>query len=86
MIFLFVNFKIMKYAAILGCQWGDEGKGKLVDILSSEFDIIARCTGGANAGHKLSSRTKNIFHLLPSGILRKTPSVIGNGTVICIKL
>ena len=87
MIFLFVNFLKMKYTAILGCQWGDEGKGKLVDILSSKYDIIGRCTGGANAGHTIKFQDqKHVFHLLPSGILREnTECVIGNGTVICME-
>lgn len=77
----------MKCTAILGCQWGDEGKGKLVDILSKDYDIIGRCTGGANAGHTIKfENEKHVFHLLPSGILREnTECVIGNGTVICME-
>lgn len=73
---------------VLGAQWGDEGKGKLVDILSESFDIVARATGGANAGHtvyvKVGEETKKyVFHLLPSGILHeKITCVIGNGVVL----
>lgn len=75
---------------ILGAQWGDEGKGKLVDILSETFDIVARATGGANAGHtvhvNLNGETRKfVFHLLPSGILRENITcVIGNGCVLHI--
>jgi len=73
---------------ILGAQWGDEGKGKLVDILSERFDIAARATGGANAGHTVKvmmdgEEKKFVFHLIPSGILYpNTTCVIGNGVVI----
>jgi len=73
---------------ILGSQWGDEGKGKLVDILSERFDIAARATGGANAGHTVKvmmdgEEKKFVFHLIPSGILYpQTTCVIGNGVVI----
>lgn len=75
---------------IAGTQWGDEGKGKLVDVLSAQYDIIARSAGGANAGHTIcvneKGKTKKyIFHLMPSGILHKNKvCVIGNGTVIHI--
>ena len=77
--------------AILGAQWGDEGKGKLVDIMSGDFDIVARATGGANAGHsvyvKEGEETKKfVFHLLPSGILNDgVVCVIGNGVVVDVK-
>ncbi len=73
---------------IAGMQWGDEGKGKLVDILSEKYDIIARSAGGANAGHTIcvkqaSGVKKYVFHLLPSGILWEGKiCVIGNGTVV----
>jgi len=72
--------------AIIGTQWGDEGKGKLVDAISQNFDIICRSTGGANAGHTIVTDGKKfIFHLLPSGLLHeKTIGVIGNGTVVNI--
>ena len=71
---------------ILGAQWGDEGKGKLVDILSEEYDFVARATGGANAGHTVYvGEDKFVFHLMPSGILHeKTVCVIGNGVVMHI--
>jgi adenylosuccinate synthase len=77
-----------KFTLILGAQWGDEGKGKLVDIKGADFDIVARATGGANAGHTVYVREggetkKFVFHLLPSGILYDTVTcVIGNGVVI----
>ena len=60
-------------SVILGSQWGDEGKGKLVDILSGQYDIIARATGGANAGHTIYLNGKKfIFHLVPSGMLNES--------------
>jgi len=70
--------------AILGTQWGDEGKGKLVDAVSEHFDFICRSTGGANAGHTIyTNGQKFVFNLLPSGLLHEsTVGVIGNGTVI----
>ncbi len=76
---------------ILGAQWGDEGKGKLVDILSADFDIVARATGGANAGHTVyvqegGETKKFVFHLLPSGILYPhVTCVVGNGVVLHIE-
>ena len=70
--------------AIIGAQWGDEGKGKLVDSFSGHFDIVARFSGGANAGHTIVvDGQKFVFHLLPSGLLHEgTIGVIGNGTVV----
>ena len=70
--------------AIIGTQWGDEGKGKLVDAVSTQFDYICRSTGGANAGHTIYTNGKKfVFNLLPSGLLHEsTVGVIGNGTVI----
>jgi len=69
---------------IIGSQWGDEGKGKLVDILSQEYDVVARCQGGANAGHTIVVGGKKIaLHLIPSGILNESATcVLGNGMVI----
>mmetsp|Transcript_3076 Transcript_3076/g.4096 ORF Transcript_3076/g.4096 Transcript_3076/m.4096 type:complete len:525 (-) Transcript_3076:3551-5125(-) len=69
---------------VLGGQWGDEGKGKLVDILSQEYDVCARVAGGSNAGHTIVvGNTKYKFHLLPSGVLNKEATcIIGNGVVI----
>lgn len=72
-------------SGVLGCQWGDEGKGKLVDILAQHFDIVARCQGGANAGHTIydAEGKKFALHLVPSGILNEgTICVIGNGVVV----
>jgi adenylosuccinate synthase len=75
---------------VAGTQWGDEGKGKLVDILSEKYDAIGRCAGGANAGHTIcinkgGESQKFIFHLLPSGVLHKDKiCVIGNGLVVHI--
>jgi len=70
--------------AIVGSQWGDEGKGKLIDILSQEFDIIVRSAGGANAGHTIHAEGKKIiFHLVPSGILHaEKVGIIRNGCVV----
>lgn len=69
---------------VLGGQWGDEGKGKLVDILSQTYDVCARVAGGSNAGHTIVvDGVKYKFHLLPSGVLNKAATcVIGNGVVI----
>jgi adenylosuccinate synthase len=75
-----------RFAVILGSQWGDEGKGKLVDILAKDFDLCARFNGGANAGHTVvADGHKYAFHLLPCGILYdKCVNLMGNGTVINI--
>src|SRR3990172_8631902 len=69
---------------VVGAQWGDEGKGKVVDILSERFDVVARYQGGNNAGHTvLVGEEKVVLHLVPSGILRKGKiCVLGNGVVI----
>ncbi|KAF8552012.1 Adenylosuccinate synthetase [Imleria badia] len=75
---------------VLGAQWGDEGKGKLVDILSAQVDVCARCAGGNNAGHTIvvpigpeKIPTTFAFHLLPSGLINpKCIGLIGNGVVI----
>ncbi|MCB9259494.1 MAG: adenylosuccinate synthase [Ignavibacteriales bacterium] len=74
----------MSVSIVVGSQWGDEGKGKIVDLLSSKFDIVARYQGGANAGHTIQIGDKKyIFHLIPSGILHENViCVIGNGVVI----
>ncbi len=74
----------MSVTVLVGSQWGDEGKGKIVDILSEKFDIVARYQGGANAGHTVEIGDKQyILHLIPSGILREgVKCVIGNGVVI----
>ncbi|MCF7917846.1 adenylosuccinate synthase [Candidatus Gracilibacteria bacterium] len=72
--------------AILGTQWGDEGKGKLVDALAPNFDIVCRSAGGANAGHTIVTEGKKfVFHVVPSSMLHASPiGVIGNGTVVSI--
>jgi adenylosuccinate synthase len=69
---------------LLGLQWGDEGKGKIVDVLTSKYDIIARFQGGPNAGHSLEFEGKKfVLNTIPSGIFRKnTLNLIGNGVVI----
>jgi adenylosuccinate synthase len=70
--------------AVIGAQWGDEGKGKIVDLLTPNFSIVARYQGGHNAGHTvLVGGTKFVLHLLPSGILHPDViCVIGNGVVV----
>ncbi|MGH1365214.1 MAG: adenylosuccinate synthase [Calditrichia bacterium] len=74
----------MSVVVIVGAQWGDEGKGKIVDLLSKDFDIVARYQGGANAGHTVIIKDKKyVLHLIPSGILHDdVECVIGNGVVI----
>jgi adenylosuccinate synthase len=76
--------KSMSVTILVGSQWGDEGKGKIVDILSGNYEIVARYQGGANAGHTVEIGDKKyILHLIPSGILRKdVVCVIGNGVVV----
>lgn len=74
----------MKVDVLLGLQWGDEGKGKIVDVLTPEYDIIARFQGGPNAGHTLEFEgIKHVLHTIPSGIFREgVMNLIGNGVVI----
>ncbi len=74
----------MKADVLLGLQWGDEGKGKIVDVLTSKYDIIARFQGGPNAGHTLEfDGIKHVLHTIPSGIFHKgAVNLIGNGVVI----
>jgi adenylosuccinate synthase len=73
-----------KVDILLGLQWGDEGKGKLVDVLTPKYDIIARFQGGPNAGHTLEFEgTKHVLHTIPSGIFRShVTNLVGNGVVI----
>jgi adenylosuccinate synthase len=73
--------------AIVGTNWGDEGKGRMVDLFSEEYDIVVRYQGGNNAGHTvMNERGKFVLNLLPSGILRETTvNVLGNGMVIDIE-
>ena len=73
----------MRNVIILGSQWGDEGKGKIVDLFSENFDIVARYQGGHNAGHTVFiGERKFVLKLIPAGILRGKKAVIGNGLVI----
>lgn len=74
----------MNVDVLLGLQWGDEGKGKIVDVLTPEYEIIARFQGGPNAGHTLEFEgIKHVLHTIPSGIFRKDVlNVVGNGVVI----
>ena len=74
----------MKVDVLLGLQWGDEGKGKIVDVLTPEYDVITRFQGGPNAGHTLEfNNIKQVLHTIPSGIFRENKiNIIGNGVVI----
>ena len=74
----------MSVDLLLGLQWGDEGKGKIVDVLTQKYDIIARFQGGPNAGHTLEfNGIKHVLHTIPSGIFhKKVINLIGNGVVI----
>jgi len=74
----------MKLDVLLGLQWGDEGKGKIVDVLASKYNVIARFQGGPNAGHSLEfNEIKHVLHTIPSGVFRPdTINIIGNGVVI----
>ena len=70
--------------AVVGVNWGDEGKGRMVDLLSRDYEIVVRYQGGNNAGHTVvSGKKKYVMNLLPSGILRKgTVNILGPGMVI----
>ena len=74
----------MRVDLLLGLQWGDEGKGKIVDVLTRDYDIIARFQGGPNAGHTLEfDGIKHVLHTIPSGIFHKNAiNIVGNGVVI----
>ena len=73
----------MANVVVVGSQWGDEGKGKVVDWLSERADVVVRFQGGHNAGHTLVINDKTYkLSLLPSGIVRKKLSIIGNGVVV----
>src|SRR5690242_8338652 len=68
---------------VVGAQWGDEGKGRIVDLLSERADVVARFQGGANAGHTIvADGQEYILHLVPSGIVRGKTCLIGNGVVL----
>lgn len=73
-----------KVSVVLGAQWGDEGKGKVVDMLATQMDVVCRCQGGNNAGHTVVVGEKAYdFHILPSGIINdRVMSVVGNGVVV----
>ena len=73
-----------KVDVLLGLQWGDEGKGKIVDVITPNYDVVARFQGGPNAGHTLEfNGKKHVLHTIPSGIFREgTLNIIGNGVVI----
>lgn len=74
----------MKIDILLGLQWGDEGKGKVVDVMTPRYDVVARFQGGPNAGHSLEfNGIKHVLHIIPSGIFHKEKiNIIGNGVVI----
>jgi adenylosuccinate synthase len=74
----------MKVDVLLGLQWGDEGKGKVVDVLAPKYDVVARFQGGPNAGHTLEfDGNKHVLHQIPSGIFRENiKNIIGNGVVL----
>lgn len=78
------NARSKKVSVVLGAQWGDEGKGKLVDLLATSADVVCRCQGGNNAGHTVVvDGVAFDFHLLPSGIINEnSKAVIGNGVVV----
>lgn len=69
---------------VLGLQWGDEGKGKIVDVLADTYEVVARFQGGPNAGHSLKFEdTTFVLHSVPSGIFREnSTNIIGNGVVL----
>ncbi len=73
-----------KNVVVLGTQWGDEGKGKIVDLLTDQVSLVTRFQGGHNAGHTLVIEgKKTVLHLIPSGILRDgVTCMIGNGVVL----
>src|SRR5256885_1729360 len=74
----------MANTILVGAQWGDEGKGKIIDVLTEQADVVVRTQGGNNAGHTVFiGQKKYVLHLIPSGILRKKKiCVIGNGVVV----
>ena len=85
-----INNALLKLAnvVVIGAQWGDEGKGKITDLLSRSADVVVRYQGGVNAGHTIVVDDKVLkLHLIPSGILYKNTScLIGSGTVVDPKI
>lgn len=77
----------MKTCAIVGINWGDEGKGRMVDLVAEEYDIVVRYQGGNNAGHTIKNDYGTFaLNLLPSGIFRREKmNILGNGTVVDIR-
>ena len=82
-----MDFEALGHTCVVGLQWGDEGKGKIVDLLTEHFDVVVRYAGGANAGHTVIIQDRRFaLHLLPSGILRpEVLSVIGPGVALDIE-
>lgn len=74
----------MANCAIVGINWGDEGKGRMVDLLTEDYDVVVRFQGGGNAGHTVINELgKFALHLLPSGIFRKgVVNILGNGVAL----
>ena len=74
----------MKTCAIVGINWGDEGKGRVVDLLTADYDIVIRYQGGGNAGHTvINDKGKFALHLLPSGIFHEgMVNILGNGVAL----
>jgi adenylosuccinate synthase len=83
-----VNFRTLANVIVIGAQWGDEGKGKITDLLSKSADMVVRYQGGVNAGHTVVVNGQTFkLHLIPSGILYPdTECIIGSGTVIDPKM
>ena len=74
----------MPATVLVGTQWGDEGKGKVTDLISGDFDVVCRYAGGANAGHTVIANGKKLaLHQVPSGVMYEgTYPVIGNGCIV----
>ena len=74
----------MGHSSVVGINWGDEGKGRMVDLLTENYDVVVRFQGGGNAGHTvINEYGKNALHLLPSGIFRKgVINILGNGVAL----
>ena len=74
----------MKHSAVVGINWGDEGKGRMVDLLAEEYDIVVRYQGGGNAGHTvINDKGRFALHLLPSGIFHDgIVNILGNGVAV----